>query len=139
MNDIPLFRIAVSAFIVKAHKLLVLKRGDNESFLPNTWEVPGGGMESGESIQEGVARETKEEAGLDILPGRLFGYFEYLDGEGRSTVNLNFLCQTINEFQDLDLSKGEMAEGRWITLETLDEINFTSLTMKEACKQALTI
>lgn len=67
MSNLQLFKIAVSAFIVKDHRLLILKRADDEAFLPGVWEVPGGGVDEGETIQEGVIRETMEEAGLSVI------------------------------------------------------------------------
>jgi 8-oxo-dGTP pyrophosphatase MutT (NUDIX family) len=70
MAKLQLFKIAVSAFIVKNNKLLILKRADDEAFLPGTWEVPGGGIDEGESIEEGVMRETMEEAGIHVNPKR---------------------------------------------------------------------
>jgi 8-oxo-dGTP pyrophosphatase MutT (NUDIX family) len=36
-----------------------------------TWEIPGGGLDEGESPWAGALREIKEEVGLDVLPGRL--------------------------------------------------------------------
>ena len=36
-----------------------------------TWEIPGGGLDEGESPWAGARREIKEELGFDLLPGRL--------------------------------------------------------------------
>ncbi|WP_410595495.1 NUDIX domain-containing protein [Amycolatopsis sp. lyj-23] len=38
-----------------------------------TWEIPGGGLDEGESPWAGARREIKEELGFDVLPGRLLG------------------------------------------------------------------
>lgn len=134
-----LFKIAVSAFIIKDEKLLILKRGDEESFLPSTWEVPGGGVEAAETIEAAIIRETKEEAGLSIVPKTLFSYFEYLDGEGQKTVNLNFLCHLTDRSQEVDVTGGEMQEARWISLSELNTIPFTSFDMAATCQKSLGI
>ncbi len=47
------------------------------------WGLPGGGHERGESLEETVRREAKEETGLDIVVGRHMGVIERIDG-GRS-------------------------------------------------------
>ena len=139
MSKTQLFKIAVSAFIVCEEKILILKRAEDESFLPGTWEVPGGGIEEGETLEEGVIRETKEEAGLDVVPQQLFGYFEYLDGRGQKTVNLNFLCQLVHDTQDVDIPLGEMTEARWAPVDAFSEIPFTSTLMSNACREAIAL
>lgn len=135
--QLQLFKIAVSAFIVRDGKLLILKRRDDEKFLPGVWEVPGGGVDEGETIENAVVRETKEEAGMEVIPQKLFGFFEYVDGFGQKTVNLNFSCQLSNQSQEPNVSFGEMEKAEWATIDDLDKFIFTSDTMREACKDAL--
>ncbi len=134
-----MFKIAVSAFIVNQNKILLLKRSDNESFLPGRWEVPGGGVDVGESLEQGVMREVNEEAGIEVTVKDLFGYFEFVDGKGVQTVNLNFLCTMDAKHGDVDVALGEMQEARWVALEDFDEVDFTSHTMADACRKALEI
>jgi len=134
-----MFKIAVSAFIVNQDKILLLKRSDDESFLPGKWEVPGGGIDVGESIEQGVMREVKEEAGIDVTVKDLFGYFEFVDGKGVQTVNLNFLCTMDAKHGDVDVALGEMQEARWVELEDFDDVDFTSHNMVDACRRALEI
>ena len=139
MPDAPLFKICVSAFLVRDNTILLLKRADDDSFLPGAWEVPGGGIDPHETIEEGLKRETLEEAGLDIEIGALFGYFEYTDGKGRKAVNLNFLCRMGDSAQAANVSSGEMQEARWVRLEDLETIPFTSSVMADACGKALSL
>ncbi len=135
-----MFKIAVSAFIVNQNKILLLKRSDDESFLPGKWEVPGGGVDVGETIEQGVRREVKEEAGIDVAVKDLFGYFEFVDGKGRHTANLNFLCvMGADHGDDVDVTLGEMQEARWVESEDFDEVDFTSQNMADACRRALEI
>lgn len=139
MPNTQMFKIAVSAFIVNQDKILLLKRSDDESFLPGKWEVPGGGIDVGESIEQGVMREVKEEAGIDVTVKDLFGYFEFVDGKGVQTVNLNFLCTMDAKHGDVDVALGEMQEARWVELEDFDDVDFTSHNMVDACRRALEI
>ncbi|MHB8831138.1 MAG: NUDIX hydrolase [Patescibacteria group bacterium] len=137
MPQLQLFKVAVSAFIVKDGRLLILKRRDDEEFLPGVWEVPGGGVDEGEAVPDAVIRETKEEAGIDIKVEQLFGYFEYIDGFGQKTVNLNFIGTMNNPFQEPDVSLGEMEKFAWVGLDELKNYKLTSDTMLSACEEAL--
>lgn len=47
-------------------EVLLLRRNDRSSFVPGAWVFPGGAIEPGESPAEAAARETHEEAGLDV-------------------------------------------------------------------------
>ena len=67
--------------------------------LAEYYVFPGGGLEEGESIEEGVAREIKEEFGIEVKPSVLLyeNYSEDLDQK-----ELYFLCEYI---------KGEFGTG----------------------------
>lgn len=55
-----------SIIINNKGEILLLKRGPKEEFHPNTWSLPGGGIEFGkEGISESAYRELKEETGLE--------------------------------------------------------------------------
>ncbi len=132
MSD--LFQVAVSAFIVRDEKLLLLKRREDDDFLPGYWEVPGGKIEEHESIEEGVVRETREEAGIEVSISKAFGYFEYVSGNGKKTVNLNFLCQTTTD-TTANVESGEMERAEWVSEAEL--LNYKmSESMHAACLQA---
>lgn len=137
MSKTQLFKIAVSAFIVRNARLLILKRSENETFLPGVWEVPGGGIDEGETVEQGVAREALEEAGVHVTPTSILGFFEYVDGKQRKTVNLNFLCEMTNGSENTDTTAGEMERATWVSYAELKDYTFTSDTMRNACEYAL--
>ena len=59
--------IGVKAFIVNEGKLLMIRRRANDPHNPNKWDLPGGRIKLGEeSPQNGLKRETMEEAGINI-------------------------------------------------------------------------
>lgn len=73
-------------------RVLLTRRADN-----GRWCLPGGHMESGESVTEACAREVWEETGLRVQVGRLVGVYstphrilEYADGNRCQLVALHF-------------------------------------------------
>ena len=63
MKDKPVIHV-VAAVIVSDGKLLVAQRGRDDSY-PLKWELPGGKLEAGESLEQGLRRELEEELGVD--------------------------------------------------------------------------
>jgi ADP-ribose pyrophosphatase YjhB (NUDIX family) len=51
-------------------EILLLKRSPNDNFHPSTWCLPGGGIESGESVIKACYRETKEETDVELKNGQ---------------------------------------------------------------------
>lgn len=62
------------------------------------WSIPGGALETGERIHDGVCREVREETGLEVAPLSLVSVFERIlnDKRGRPEyhyVLLDYLCK----------------------------------------------
>ncbi|MBL8103104.1 MAG: NUDIX domain-containing protein, partial [Anaerolineales bacterium] len=62
--------LAVNVAVIHEDKILLTQREDFE-----TWILPSGGVEDGESIAQAAIRETKEETGLDVELTRLVGVY----------------------------------------------------------------
>ena len=81
--------------IFRHGRILLVERG-REPF-KGYWSLPGGVLEVGETLERGVAREVKEETGLEVTPCGLVGIFErlILDQQDRPEyhyVLIDFLC-----------------------------------------------
>jgi 8-oxo-dGTP diphosphatase/(d)CTP diphosphatase len=66
----------VMAIIEKDGKYLMGKRSEKETTAPGIWATIGGGVQKGESFEDAVVREVKEEVGLTIKPLRLITSFD---------------------------------------------------------------
>ena len=71
---------SAAAICLEGGKALILQRGPTAPWMPNRWNLPGGGIDGGESAEQAAVRETQEEAGLTLQAPRLLGELEYVDG-----------------------------------------------------------
>lgn len=73
MNEKKTPMITVDAIIERDDKILLIKR-ENEPF-KGQWALPGGFVEYGESAEDAIIREVKEEANLDMSIKTLLGVY----------------------------------------------------------------
>jgi uncharacterized protein len=62
---------AGTVFVSPQGNVLLLRRSDQEKNWSGHWALPGGGVEDGETPEEGAAREAREEIGVDVDPASL--------------------------------------------------------------------
>jgi 8-oxo-dGTP diphosphatase len=97
--------VSVAGIVVDDHgRALLIRRRDNQR-----WEPPGGVLELGESIHDGLRREVREETGLDIEPTALTGVYKNMT---RGIIALVFRCKITGG----TLTTNDEATGfRWAT------------------------
>ncbi len=84
VSDLAYLRIGVSALIFENKNVLLALRADGD-----WWNLPGGGMERGETVEQAVRREVREETGLEVEVERLVGVYSKPQ---KNEVVLSFLC-----------------------------------------------
>lgn len=87
-------------------KVLLLKRSEREDIGVGTWENVGGAVETGESLEDALRREIREEAGLSVNVGDL-AYVSYMN----SMIILVYFCTV--KSGNVTLSE-EHCEARWV-------------------------
>lgn len=111
--------IGVGAVIVEGARVLLVRR-DTEP-LRGEWSVPGGMLELGEKLRDGVRREALEETGVRVEPGEVLDVFDsiFADGLGKTQyhyVLIDYLCRVISgEAQ----AGSDVSDVRWVSLEAL--------------------
>lgn len=90
--------VGVGGVVVSNQRALLVRRGKPP--LEGKWSIPGGMLEIGETLQEGVRRELAEETGMEVRVLGMIEVFERisLDDSGRTKyhfVVLDYLCEAI--------------------------------------------
>ncbi len=83
----PKHSVSVAGAIVRDGRLLAVQRSDNKQ-----WEPPGGVLELGETIEDGLRREVREETGLDVQPVQVTGLYKNMS---RGIVAIVFRCTVV--------------------------------------------
>src|SRR6516162_5935786 len=104
--------VSVAGVITDDHgRALLIQRADN-----HRWEPPGGVLELGETIPDGLRREVREETGLEVEPVDLTGVYKNMK---RAIVALVFRCKiTGGELATTD----EVSAFRWATGAEVGEL-----------------
>lgn len=113
-------RLTVDGVIISNEKLLLIRRGRPP--FRDTWALPGGFVEYGETVETAVQREVMEETGLTTSVRRLVGVYSAPDRDPRGhTVSVAFLLTV-----ESGSPRGgdDAAEARWFSLDDLPDLAF---------------
>jgi ADP-ribose pyrophosphatase YjhB (NUDIX family) len=81
--------VGVGAVVVRDGKALIVKRAHEPR--KGEWSLPGGLLELGESLQDAVRREIKEETSLDIEVGPLIETFDRVHRDDHGKIRYHFV------------------------------------------------
>lgn len=107
----------VAAIIKQDDKIFATQRGYGE--FKGGWEFPGGKIEAGETPEEALIREIKEELNVEIAVGEHIGTVEY----DYPTFHLSMQC-FMAEIKAGELFLNEHESAKWLTRDTMDSVNW---------------
>jgi 8-oxo-dGTP diphosphatase len=119
----------VGALILEDGKILLVERGKEP--LKGYWSIPGGIVETGEKLEEGIRREVLEETGLDVDPYSMFEIFERIipDVEGRPEyhyVLIDYLCRRVS---GQPIAASDASRVEWVAEQNLGQYRLTEGTL----------
>lgn len=112
--------VGVGGVVISQGRVLLVRRGAPP--LQGEWSIPGGMLETGETIMEGVRRELAEETGVEVRVNGLIEVFERisLDEAGKHKyhyVVLDYYCDAI---RGEPRAGSDAAEVAWVSEKDLD-------------------
>ena len=114
-------KIVLTGILKSDDLLLIVKRDENDELYPGAWEFPGGHLENGETLVEGLKRELKEEIGLNRdIESRIISYDDEVknkNGELIHNLEINFLIPVNKEEIEVVLSE-EHSDYKWVTKDS---------------------
>jgi ADP-ribose pyrophosphatase YjhB (NUDIX family) len=126
--------VGVGAVVVQNGLALVVRRATEP--LKGEWSIPGGMLELGEKLRDGIAREVLEETGLTVEVGEVLDVFDSIfpDAEGKTQyhyVLIDFVCYpTAGTLQ----ASSDVSDAKWVSAEEAAQLGMKSATVGVICK-----
>jgi len=123
--------IIIHSLIINDDKLLILKRIE-DTYEGGLWDLPGGTLEDGEDLSDGVKREVFEETGLRIENPGLFYYSSNVDvKKNKQFITVIFITELNNKNTIVNIDTNEHSQSEWITPE--DIIKYQTVGYLKPC------
>jgi 8-oxo-dGTP diphosphatase len=110
--------------VVRGDRVLLVRRGSEP--LKGTWSIPGGLLELGEELAEGVRRELKEETGLDVEPLEVLAVFDRIVRDGPRVryhyVIVDYACRWKHGRLR---PASDVLDARWVRRKDLPQYHLT--------------
>ena len=121
--------LGVGALIFDAGNILLVERGKEP--LKGYWSLPGGILETGERLEDGIRREVMEETGLDVEPLSIFEVFERImpDAQGRAEyhyVLIDYVCRPVGGRLE---AASDVSRAAWVSEQNLGDYRLTEGTL----------
>ena len=119
----------MGALIFEDRNILLVERGQEP--LKGYWSIPGGIVETGEKLEEGIRREVLEETCLHVQPYSMFEIFERIipDAEGKPEyhyVLIDYLCRRLS---GEPAPASDVSRVAWVAEQNLAQYRLTEGTL----------
>jgi ADP-ribose pyrophosphatase YjhB (NUDIX family) len=122
--------LGVGGLIIVHNRILLVERGREP--LKGYWSLPGGVLETGETLDQGIRREVREETGLVIEPLEVVEIFERImrDEEGRPEyhyVLIDYLCRPAGGSL---VAADDVSRAEWVGKRSVSGYHLTEGTLE---------
>ncbi|MER5457438.1 NUDIX domain-containing protein [Micromonospora sp. NPDC002389] len=124
MSTEPL-RCAGALIVHPDGRIFFQRRSPHRRLFPNSWDIVGGHLEPGETVEQALRREVTEETGWRVSEIiALVGEYGYVGDDGLARVESDWLVRVDGDLTAPVLEVGKHTEYRWLgptDLDLLDE------------------
>ena len=110
--------VGVGGVLIRDGRVLLIRRGKPPLY--GRWVVPGGTVELGESLEQALVREMREETGLEVVPLEILTVFDRIERDGDQVVYhyviVDYLCRWLGGEA---LAASDALEAAWAALDDL--------------------
>ena len=122
--------VGVGGVVVAGGRALLIRRGGPP--LAGQWSIPGGMLELGKSIEEGVRRELQEETGIEVRVRELIEVVErIIPGEGGRTryhfVIVDYWCEMV---RGEARAASDVTDVAWASEDELEQYGLTAIATR---------
>lgn len=103
--------IEVAVAVIRNNGKFLIQQRPSSGLFGDLWEFPGGKIEAGETPQDAVRREVKEEVGVDIEVEKALAHVRHFYTQFRANLHV-WLCQPVQPI-------GETERRKWVALKNL--------------------
>jgi 8-oxo-dGTP diphosphatase len=121
--------LGVGALLFNRDKILLVERGKEP--LKGYWSLPGGVLETGETLEQGIVREVREETGLEVEPLKVLEIFERIVRDARGVpeyhyVLIDYVCRVTGGYLR---AADDASRAVWVPRRLLSTYRITDGTL----------
>jgi mutator protein MutT len=115
--------VSVVACVFHKDKVLLVKRATEPG--KGLWSAPGGAIELGETINEALKREIREECGIEIEVGKVINIVDRIVRDQKGGIQFHYvIAYLLARYVSGEARAGsDVSEIRWVTYEELDSLD----------------
>jgi len=115
-----------SAFIWREEngvkQVFLARRAATKKFLPGVWELPGGHIDYGEDMREGLAREVMEEFGMHINVSDVLDVLTYMNEVKKShSIEVIYMAQFTDPLENIQANPEDHSTYDWFSKAELPQ------------------
>jgi 8-oxo-dGTP diphosphatase len=117
-------------------KVFLPKRAATKKFLPGLYELPGGHIDYGEDIVDGLTREIAEELNMTVTMGDPFAVFTYINEvKGSHSIEVIYFAQFVEPIEQITIQPEDHSRFDWFTKEEVVRRKVEMIPIDQAIHQ----
>ena len=118
--------VGIGAVVLNERKIILIERGNEPS--KGKWTIPGGLVELGETPEQAVIREAKEEINLDVENPTLIDVVSNVDIDENGKIKYHYIIidYFVHVKNGIAKASSDAADLRWVPFDEVEKYNLTA-------------